>query len=185
MPARFMLIAIVNLISVFNIFIAALSAYEDDMKYIAFKNNKTLAAISALSLFGYAGIAFAHDYGGTLGKTAAATDFFQVSCFDDGAGPADRLFVQVREGAPTPGPLVNVQVITGITAKNTTDPTNGNATYSPGLNVKAVNGTYYLLVDKTKAGTAPTTYTLTYHCLTSTGDHTGTTEVTSGILQNQ
>ncbi len=154
------------------------------MKYIAVNNKKTLAAISALSLLGYAGIASAHDYNGALGKPAAATDLFQVSCFDDGSGPADRLAVQVREEAPASGPLVSVQVVSGIVAKNTTDPVNGNATYSPVINVKG-NNTYSLTVDKTKAGKVATTYAISYHCLTSANAHTGTTEISSGILQNQ
>ncbi|MFI3157678.1 MAG: hypothetical protein QX199_16155 [Methylococcaceae bacterium] len=141
----------------------------------------TFVSVSLLGILGYANSAAAHDINGALGKAAGATDYYQVECFDDGAGPADRLLVEIKDLAPVAAPLISVQVTKGIIAKNTTDVVDGNATYSPTLTVNGGNGSYYLIVDKTAAKAE--TYNLQVHCETSGDQHTGTTE--PALLQNQ
>ncbi|TAN69975.1 MAG: hypothetical protein EPN17_06635 [Methylobacter sp.] len=142
---------------------------------------KNFITVSLLGVFVYTGSATAHDINGALGKAAGATDYYQVECFDDGAGAADHLVVEIKDLAPVASPLISVQVTKGIIAKNSTDAVDGNATYSPTLTVNGGNGSYYLIVDKTAAKAE--TYNLQIHCETSAGLHTGTSE--PALLQNQ
>ena len=125
-----------------------------------------------LGVVGYVGSVSAHEQNGALGKAASATDYYQVTCSDDGNGPADRLIVQIKDVAPAVKPLVSVLIINGLQAQNTTDAVDGDATGSPALNIKGKTTTYYMLVSKTAAGVE--TYSLDYHCLTLSGAHTGT-----------
>lgn len=148
------------------------------MKHIIFK--KAFVTASVLTVLGYAGSASAHDISSGLGKAATATDYYQISCYDDGNGPADHLYIQVIDMAPVAKPMISVQVTKGILASNTTDAVDGNATYSPALTIKGGNGDYAVTIDKTAAGLE--TYSLQYHCETSSGDHTGTAYT---ILTNQ
>ncbi len=140
------------------------------MKHI----NKALAAVSVFAAL--TGNASAHDQGGTLGKKASSTNFYQVTCSDDGNGPADHLYIQVKDELPKAKPLVSALVVTGLVAQNTTDLVDGDALASPALNIKGGNGSgtidYYVIITKTAAGVE--TYTLDYHCMTSGNVHTGT-----------
>ena len=148
------------------------------MKAIIIK--KALLTASVLSLLGYVGSASAHDQAGALGAAAAATEYYKVTCYDDGAGPTASLSLQVIDLAPVAAPLVSVQVLKGILVKNTTDAVDGNAAYSPALSLAGGNGAYSVIVDKTAIGAE--TYSLQYHCLTSAGAHTGSL---IAPLQNQ
>jgi hypothetical protein len=116
-------------------------------------NLKKLTLASAI-LLGYAGMATAHDvFNQPIGATVGATDYFQVTCSNNGAGNAGRLEVSVR---------------------NTTDPVGANGVYSPLVTVAGGNGVYNVIVDKTTA--AARQYDIQYHCMTLTtgGVHTGT-----------
>lgn len=132
------------------------------------------------ALFFTANAVFAHDQTGALGKAAGATDYYAVSCFDDGNGAAAYLAFQVIDALPVAAPVVSAQVTKGRLAVNTTDAIDGDATYSPKVLVKGGNGTYYVSVDKTKAGVE--NYSFQYHCETSDNQHTGTSILP---LQNQ
>ncbi len=131
-----------------------------------------------------AGPATAHTQAGSLGSGAAATDYYQVICSDDGAGPPASLSIQVLDGTPVAAPLVSVQVKNGLELASATDPTDADGTASPLVSVNASSGTVFdVLVDKSGAGGE--NYTLTFHCVTGpngTGLHTGTDVVTR---QNQ
>jgi len=141
------------------------------MTHMLFK--KVFAPATLLAVVAYAGGASAHEQSGALGKAASATDYYQVTCSDDGNGPADHLFVQIKDLAPVAKPMVSILVVNGLQAKTSTDPIDGDATGSPGLNIKGgTTATYYVLVSKTAAGAE--NYFFDYHCLTANGDHTGT-----------
>jgi hypothetical protein len=73
-----------------------------------------------------------------------------------------------------------VRVQKGSVATNSTDATDGNAKFSREGTNHAGDGVYQVLVDKSSAGTE--TYTLEFHCESSTDIHTGTEDVQ---LQNQ
>lgn len=137
------------------------------------------ASISALLLLAAiaagAGEASAHDQPGSLGAAASATDYYRVSCIDDGAGPPVSLTLSVRDPAPSDAQRVSVQVeVAGVVA-NTTDMNDADALYSPTIALNGGLGTYHVLVDKNVAGSE--TYQFAYHCWTGpdgTGLHTGT-----------
>lgn len=127
------------------------------------------------------GPAAAHTQSGSLGASASATDFYQITCSDDGTGPPASLVVQVLDAAPVAAPLVAVHVQRGSVAANSTDAVDGDATPSPQIALDFGAGVFDVLVYKTGAGSE--SYTLTYHCMTGaggSGDHTG-----SGIATRQ
>ncbi len=142
------------------------------------KSNKVLLALSILVSFGSSGVVGAHTYTGSLRKPASATDFFQVTCYDDGAGYADHLVVEVKDELPKANPIINVLLVSEGIAKNATDSSDGDALGSPEINIKGSNGTiYYIFVSKTKAGFE--NYSLEYHCVSNSNDHVGTSDIVS------
>lgn len=133
---------------------------------------KKLTMASTLSLIaGYASMASAHDVSNqTIGVAAGATDYFQVTCFDNAA----RLNIQVHVDTAG-GAILSLQVHKGSIARNTTDVPGGDAGYSPLVSVAGGNGVYNVFVDKKKVGARQ--YDISYHCLTSGNVHTGTSIV--------
>lgn len=135
---------------------------------------KKLTLASAL-LLAYTGMASAHDVlDQPIGATVGATDYWQVTCSDDGTGPAARLEVQVNDDTAGAS-LLSLQVHKGLIARNTTDPVGANGVYSPLVSVAGGNGVYNVIVDKTTA--AARQYDISYHCKTAGGLHTGTSIV--------
>ena len=140
-------------------------------------------AAMAIPLFAAsAGLALAHTQNGSLGDAAGATDFYQVSCTDDGNGVPASIAVQVmNRSAATPN--VTVLVHRNISATNSTDPIAGDSDSGPVVFVNEGDGVYNVFVSK--FGPGAENYTLTFHCLTEpngAGLHTGTTIV---FRQNQ
>ena len=148
------------------------------MKNTTIKQTFVVATLLAGSI--HAGIVSAHDQGGGLGNPIGATDMYQVDCFNDGSGNADRLSFSILDLAPVAAPVISAQVYKYPRAANTTDQVDGNAAYSPKISVKGGNGAYTVIIDKSKAGAEA--YSFQYHCETSSGAHTGT-GITS--IQNQ
>jgi hypothetical protein len=136
-----------------------------------------LVAGSFLVAMGQAGVASAHNQGEsfTTGR-AAAVDFYQVTCFDDGSGLPDHLMFGVKDlTANTAKVSVLVQKGTSCSptcAKSTTDTNDNDTEYSGLVRVKQGSGVYNMFVSHTAAGTD--SYDVQYHCETSTGVHTGT-----------
>jgi hypothetical protein len=129
-----------------------------------------------------AGLALAHTQDGSLGDGAAATDFYQVTCSDDGSGVPASLLFQIQNRGPAANP-VSVLVHRGTSATSSTDTTAGDAALSPLVFVNGGDGVYNLFV--IKAANGGDNYTLSYHCMTGLnggGLHTGTTIV---FKQNQ
>jgi hypothetical protein len=141
------------------------------------------ALVVLLLALGHAPSAGADTQTGTLGSTASATDFYQVTCTDDGGGPPGQMVMQVRDEAPASAAIVSVQVHKAGLLVNSTDPAEGDTAFSPLVMVNGGAGVYEVLVDKSGAGAEG--YTLNFHCLVGTngaGMHTGTT-ITA--VQNQ
>jgi hypothetical protein len=135
--------------------------------------------LGLLLLGGLARGAAAHTQSGALGDAAGATDYYQVTCSDDGSGAPASLSMQVLDTSPVAAPLVSVQTRKGLLLANSTDATDADAGLSPIVHVNGGAGVYDVLVDKSAAGAE--TYTLTFHCQTGpngTGLHTGTEIVT-------
>ncbi len=148
--------------------------------------NKKMTVATLLLMTGFSGFSSAHTVSGTLGTStsaAAKTDVYTIVCFDDGAGAPAKIFVHVKDvGANIASAQVNTQAtylnpVTGaVTASVASlDAIEGDAAYSPGVAVTGGAGPYTLIVNKTLATVVGAeTYTLEYHCQTSTGVHTGT-----------
>ncbi|ASF46177.1 hypothetical protein [Methylovulum psychrotolerans] len=141
---------------------------------------KTLASSLLLGFCLYTPASFAVNLNGALGSAAGAIDFYRVTCASNTNGVTDNLKVTVRNLAPVTSPLMSVQVIKGILAKNTTDAVNADTTLSPAAIVKGGNGVYDVRVNK--AGAGAENYALTYACLNSAGKATG---VAIATAQNQ
>jgi hypothetical protein len=146
-------------------------------------NVKTwLAAVSFLLLAAPAGLSFAHTQDGSLGAPTAATDYYQITCSDDGSGVPASMQFQIQNRGPTAA-VVSVLVHKGIIATSSSDATAGDASLSPLVWVNGGDGVYNVFV--IKAADGGDNYTLTYHCMTGLnggGLHTGTTLV---VRQNQ
>ena len=141
------------------------------MKKIPLKRGLTILSLSMA--LAQANLVYAHDLSGSLGVASTSIDYYQVHCFDDGAGPNGYLEVSLKDIAPVAAPKISLQVIRDDTATNTTDPIDGDAGESPILSVKGSADQYYFLtIDKTAAGAE--SYSAEYHCLTNDNQHTGT-----------
>lgn len=139
---------------------------------------RTRALVLLLACFGAP--ALAHTQDGSLGDAAAATDYYQISCSDDGTGPPASLAVQVLNRGPAPAVLVLAH--RGIAATSTAD-ASGDTAPGPLVWVNGGDGVYNVFLSKPAAGAV--NYTLTFHCMTADnggGLHTGTTIV---FRQNQ
>lgn len=119
---------------------------------------------------------FAHTARAVLdpnGTSNTFTALARITCFDDGNGAAASLQVRVRDNSPpVSGLLINLQVLKGTQALSISDTTSGDALYSDALVLKGGNGVYTVMLNKTAAGTR--NFDFEWHCLTASGDHTGT-----------
>jgi hypothetical protein len=161
----------------------ALAAALAALGLASLRRGRAAAAVALLAAVALPQAARAHTQNGSLGSAATATDFYQVTCSDDGSGAPASLTLQVLDASPAAAPLVAVQGQKGSLAKNGTDPVDADAAASPLISLNGGAGVYDVLVHKTDAGSE--SYTLTFHCLTGpdgTGDHTGTSITTR---QNQ
>ena len=143
------------------------------------KSARSLPALLLLLLWTGA---HAHTQDGSLGDAAAATDYYQVTCNDDGTGPPASLVAEVQHRGPSASP-VSVVVHRGTAATTTVDTVPGDVTPSPNVFVNGGDGVYNVFVSK--AGTGAVNYTLSFHCMTGQnggGLHTGTLIV---FRQNQ
>ena len=153
------------------------------------RNCKRIMIATFLVTASYTGVANAHDQTGSLGSSksgAAATDVYEVKCFDDGSGEPAKLFVQVTAGKPLLGPLVTIQLSKDSKASPfSTDAKGGDKYPSPGVSFKPLYGAgvYLLTVNKalsTLRKVVP--YGLQFHCQTASNGHTGTEWI---LTQNQ
>lgn len=148
--------------------------------------NALLASL-LLAAGGYASSAVAHNLSGSLGTAAKATDLMQITCFDDGFGAPHHLDISISDSpsqVPTPNPIISIQGIniSKKKAANSSDPAE-DTKYSPEVTVVGGSGPYIVTIDHNKAGSSVENYTASFHCMTSTNQHTGTNDPT--ILQNQ
>lgn len=137
---------------------------------------KFFLSLSALVVCAYTSFAVAHGAGATLdseGISRTFTGVAQVTCFDDGNGPAENLIARIRDNSPpVPGLLTNLQVVKGNKAISITDTVPGDAGFSPFVALHGGPGVYVLIVNKTDIGSRA--FDLEWHCNTADGIHTGT-----------
>lgn len=119
-------------------------------------------------------IAEAHSQPGSLGVAASATDYYEVTCYDDGHGVPGSLEIQIRDASPGAAPFVSAQAHAGSIVRSVSDDVVADILPSPQAFVNGGAATYFVLVDK--SGSGGKFYDLTYHCWTGpdgTGIHTG------------
>ncbi len=143
------------------------------------KNNNLKRIGLAMAILlgaGYAEFALAHTAGGPIdgaGNNASATDYAIVSCYDDGDGPTDHLYMQIEDTSPpVPGMIMSFQASKDGKMTNTSDVTSGDGQPGPVALLFAGDGSYYVSVNKTLAGLR--NFVITYHCQTAGNVHTGT-----------
>lgn len=126
--------------------------------------------------FSAVGKVYAHGGGAVMdeaGTKASFTALARITCFDDGAGPAQFLVARIRDNSSAlQGMLVSLQLLKGTRATSVTDLISGDADYSAFATLSGGNGTYQLIINKSKAGAR--SFDLEWHCLTATNAHTGT-----------
>jgi hypothetical protein len=125
-----------------------------------------LAGAMLLAALLHAAPALALTQGGSLATAESDTDFYQVTCSNDGSGAPASLVAQVLDEAPVAAPLVSVQTqkTSPAVATNATDAVDGDAGASPSVALNGGAGTYDVFVDKSAAGAE--SYTLTVQCMT-------------------
>lgn len=148
------------------------------MNIIKIKN--IFAAAVLVGFAGHADLVAAKSLKGVLGASRSATDVYRITCAKNTNGDTAKLKVALLDLAPVATPMISVQVIKGILAKNTTDAVDGDTTSSPNAIISGGNGSYDVRVNKTSNGGE--NYQLNYTCLNSKGKVTGTTFVR---VQNQ
>ncbi len=146
---------------------------------------KTLKVALITVIMGFmtsqAGMAVAHNQGGSFTTgLAAAVDYYQVTCFDDGNGAPSYLEAQVKDMTANTS-KVNIVIHKGTSctankcAQFSMDATDSDASYSPLVRVTQGAGVYNLFVKHTVAGTD--SYDVLMHCKTVGAVHTGTSVV--------
>ena len=130
-----------------------------------------LPALSLLS-----SLASGHSGTGTMdpeGNRESFTGLARISCFDDGNGAPEMLVARIRDSsAAVERLLVSVQILKGTRAISISDNVSGDADYSPYISLSGGQGTYYVIINKTAAGSR--VVDLEFHCLAADTAHTGT-----------
>lgn len=129
-------------------------------------------------------LAEGHEYVSFIGSSPSAVAVLSTTCFDDGNGPPASLLVNVRGNMKT-NYLITASVQTGSISGTTTDRVSGDRRPSPLIEVKGGASTYTITISKTKKKPrdplsrlkGKDTFLLTYHCWSTTNQHTGTTEI--------
>ena len=125
------------------------------------------------------GLAFAHTQNGSLGPPSTATDYYHVTCSDEGAARLNR-WCSVQNSGPLPASVI-VLVQRDSAAISSADLFAGDGGYSPPTFVNGGAGVFNVFVIKTAEGGS--NYTLQYDCMTGNnggGLPTGNTLVSAG-----
>ena len=140
--------------------------------------NHTTGLLAAVLLLTATGIAQAHEVAGPIDPAGNAPSFTAVAgvtCFNDGNGKAGHLITSILDHPSNPfveGMQVTLTLFKSGHAISTTDTTQGDDTPSPSVKLSGGEGTYHMIVNKTRPGVR--NVAITYHCETAEGVHTGT-----------
>ncbi|MCC7136392.1 MAG: hypothetical protein IT528_08380 [Nitrosomonas sp.] len=142
------------------------------------RNTGLTGLLSAIFILMATGVAQAHEVAGPIdpeGNVPSFTAVAAVACLDDGTGKANHLFATVRDDASNPfveGMQVTLTLFKGGRAISTTDTTQGDNEPSLPVKLEGGEGTYFMVVNKTRPGLR--NVNITYHCEAANGIHTGT-----------
>jgi hypothetical protein len=109
------------------------------------------------------GLALAHTKDVSLGAPSTATDYYRVTCSDDGRGTPQSLVFQIQNTGSLPAPVI-VLVNRDNAAISSADIVAGDGGYSPLTFVNGGEGVFNVFVIKTADGGS--NYTLEYDCMT-------------------
>lgn len=126
--------------------------------------------------------AFAHVYTGRLAAKETSTARYAIACFDDGNGPPESVYFDVKAFTKTATFLVTAQIEKNGVADSVTDKTNGDRKPSPAKVFIQGDGVYNLTLSKVKKKSSQPDKKLKgvmvfngdVHCYSTTGAHTGT-----------
>ena len=131
--------------------------------------------IKTLGLCGLSLPAMAHTQLGALGTAATATDIYMATCQDDGSGSPDRLTSKIIDLPPVMAPVISLTVTRNGKSVVARDNADGDAKYSPEVQLREGKGVYTLAVSKSAKGAE--IYRFALHCSTDAGVHTGSSIV--------
>lgn len=138
------------------------------------KKSILMAALFASA--GFSGIASAHNYSGTLGSGAGATDRWYFQCL---SGTNVKITYQILRTAGTPCVSTNSYSPLGASTKSC-------GAWSPLVTVLTGPGVKFFQVNKSPAATGTNSYVVSAHCWNSDGTHQEAEQTTPQIyLQNQ
>jgi hypothetical protein len=133
--------------------------------------------LSLLITAGFSTTAMAHDYGGTLGSVATATDKFYISC---AAGTA-KITYQIRRNSGAQNMQAKAYSPVGAVTTST-----GSGSFSPMITLATGSGAKFFQVNKSPAATGTDSYTLRMHCYDANNLHDPNDQpATVTYLQNQ
>lgn len=171
--------------------------YLGSQRYRVSVMNKTIAimAVQIAVIAGYSSLTVAHSLPnnsvGLPGSGAAKSDIYNVHCYDDGAGPTEKLFfhVQARDNAATKGPVVSIKAKKGAATPGVDiDANKGDTAWVIPTAVAGGDGEFTVVVNKSaytgkaKENLGAQVYSGVAHCQTSSGGHTGTDIM---LIQNE
>ena len=143
------------------------------------KKIKAVWVASLLAVVGFSGVASAHDYTGTLGSAATATDRWYFVC----SGGTASLTYQIQR---TAGTAAHVQVAFDSTTI-VSGPTTGTAAvtaFSPLKTAATGASSKFFTIKKTAAGAV--SYRVRAHCNDTNGTHNPDDQTTpQTYVQNQ
>ena len=138
----------------------------------------------------YAGLVSAHTQPGAIPikKTkAAGTDMFEVTCSNNPTdGVTDHLELSVTDKQPANPARISIQALlpaTGAATAISADAKDNDGKPSPSVSLAGGAGPYVMSVTKTRSRiVGRENYVITFHCVSASGDHTGTDY---RMIQNQ
>ena len=126
---------------------------------------------------GFSGVAAAHDYLGTLGTAAAATDKWYFICQNPNTA---KIQFQVNRTAGTPC-VKATYVATGVNATSC-----GGFAPATAITVATGSGAKFFTINKNPAIAGTNSYTVRAHCIDNTGVHNPADQTTpQTYTQNQ
>lgn len=133
---------------------------------------QTAVLVSGMSLVS---MVHAHNIAGPIdpaGNVPSFTVVALVTCLDDN-GRNDKLEARIRDVSPAvEGMFVSLTLLKGGKAISATDSIPGDHNPSPFIALSGGSGTYFMIINKTKAGTR--NVEVEYHCRADNNNHNST-----------
>jgi hypothetical protein len=141
------------------------------------KKLTTLMAVSLIAAAGFSGVASAHDYLGTLGASATATDMWYFTCLNPNTAKV-QLQVKRQAGTPCVKAALNGAALSATSCSTTAFTALQTVATGPGTKIFTIN--------KNPAIAGTDSYTVRAHCIDNAGVHNPDDQTaTQTYLKNQ